>query len=176
MGTFGDIAGPFVDSRRLWPAGQRQRVRARSAHGLAVVAAFGLACGVAGCGGNFNSSDLLVDPGRYAMYKCDDLVARWKAVTGREKELRALMARADQTGAGVVVGSLAYHSELDAVVGDERLIQRAAAEKNCTLPFQPQSGPLPSGVPQAGLAPTSQPSSPAGQPQSTDYQGDHGIR
>jgi len=168
MGFFGDNVGSLVDSGRRWRAAGPPRIRARSAPGLAVFLASGLACGLAACGGNLNGSDLLVDPGRYAMYKCDDLAARWKAVVSREKELRALMARADQTGGGVVVGSLAYRGELDVLTGHERLIQRAAAERNCALPFQAQSGPLP---PAAQAAPN-----PPGQPQSTVYQSDQGIR
>jgi hypothetical protein len=156
MGIFGDTAGLRIDSSGglVWAARNRPRARTKAAGLFALFVALGLCCGLAGCGGNFSGTDLLVDPGRYTVYKCEDLVARWKAVTAREKDLHGLMAKAEQTGGGVVVGSLAYRTELETVMGDERLLQRAAADKNCTLPYQGQGG----------------------QPQGAGYQSDQGIR
>jgi hypothetical protein len=169
MGIFGDTARPPV-AARLDPAGRmRGRVRA-----FVLFVVLDLACGLAGCAGNVTGSDFLVDPGHYAAYKCDDLIKRWKIVTTREKELRGLIARADQNNAGVVVGSLAYRTEFDVVTGDERLLQHAAADQNCTLPYQGQSGPLQPGQPQAGQPQAGQ--LPNGQPQGTGYESDHGIR
>ncbi|HZC57955.1 MAG TPA: hypothetical protein VE396_18205 [Xanthobacteraceae bacterium] len=106
-----------------------------------------------GCTSN-DSGELLIDPGRYSVYKCDELAARWKIVSTREKDLRGLMDRAGQSGGGAVVGSLAYRVDYDAVISDEKLLQRTAAEKNCGLPFQTQGG----------------------QPQNTQSQSDQGIR
>jgi uncharacterized membrane protein YebE (DUF533 family) len=116
--------------------------------------ALALAGLLAGCTSN-DSGELLIDPGRYAVYKCDDLAARWKVVLAREKELRDLMDKASQTAGGAVIGSLAYRAQYDATVSDQRLLQRTAAEKNCGLPFQTQGAP---------------------QPQSTQYQSDQSIR
>jgi hypothetical protein len=138
MGTSGDAAERLVkpSAGRLW----RQSLVYGRVYGwacrwvLAVVAA-AFACALAGCVSN-ESSELLVDPGRYSIYKCDDLAARWKVVSAREKELRGLMDRANQSGGGALVGSLAYRSDYDVMMGDERLLQRAAAEKNCGLQFQ----------------------------------------
>ena len=129
---------------------------------------FGVACALFGCTSN-DSGELLIDPGRYAVYKCDDLAARWKIVSAREKELHGLMDRAAQSNGGAVVGSLAYRVDYDAVVSDERLLQRTAAEKNCGLPFQTpsiQAQPL-----RAQSAPP-----PAAPPPSPQYQSDQGIR
>jgi hypothetical protein len=103
------------------------------------VAAFAFVAALGGCTSN-DSGELLIDPGRYSIYKCDDLAARWKLVSAREKELRGLMDKAGQSGGGVVVGMLAYRAQYDAVVSDERLLQRTAAEKNCGLSFQSQNG------------------------------------
>ncbi len=91
-----------------------------------------LGAGLAGCGAGGGPGSLLVDPGHYSAYHCNDLAARWKVLVAREKELRELMERADQGGGGAVIGSLAYRPEYDAVLGEERLLQRTAAEKNCT--------------------------------------------
>jgi hypothetical protein len=117
---------------------------------------FGIAAvafALAGCTSK-DSGELLIDPGRYAIYKCDDLATRWKVVSAREKELRGLMDRAAQANGGAVVGSLAYRVDYDAVISDERLLQRTAAEKNCGFTFQFQNS----------------------QPQSTQFQSDQTIR
>ncbi len=117
------------------------------------VAAVALAPALAGCTSN-DRDEFLIDPGRYAVFKCDDLAARWKLVSTREKELRGLMDRANQSGGGAIVGSLAYRADYNVVIEDEGLLQRTAAEKNCGLSFQTQSG----------------------QPQSTQFQSDQSIR
>ena len=130
--------------------------------------ALALAGALFGCTSN-DSGELLIDPGRYAVYKCDDLAARWKIVSAREKELRGLMDRAAQSNGGAVVGSLAYRVDYDAVVSDERLLQRTAAEKNCGLPFQ-----TPSIQAQPLQAQGAQP--PAAPPPGPQYQSDQGIR
>jgi len=85
-----------------------------------------------GCGGNGVGS-WLVDPGRYDAYHCNDLVTRWKALTDREMELRALMERASQSGTGAVVGAVTYRTEYETVLAEEKLVQRDAGDKNCEL-------------------------------------------
>jgi hypothetical protein len=158
MGLCSDIAERPVTSLagRIWPRAHIPRGRAW----LAVVA---LAGALGGCTSN-DSGELLIDPGRYSIYKCEDLATRWKVVTAREKELRGLMDKASQSNGGAVVGSLSYRVDYDAVISDERLLARAAAEKNCGLPFQTQSGPSTSSPPQGG------------QPQNTQFQSDQSIR
>jgi hypothetical protein len=173
MGIFGDSAGlrliddALIDKSRTGP---RQRGTRAIPRDFAWLAALGLACALCGCAGN-DSGALLIDPGRYELFKCDDLATRWKLVSAREKELRALMDRASQTGGGTVIGSLAYRSDYETVLSDERLLQRTAAAKNCPLSFQvpgmaPQPVPLQAGPPQAGQ----------GGSQNTTYQSDQGIR
>jgi hypothetical protein len=136
--------------------------------GLASLTIVALACALSGCTSN-DSGELLIDPGRYAVYKCDDLAARWKIVSAREKELRGLMDRASQSSGGAVVASLSYRVDYDAVISDERLLQRTAAEKNCGLPFQ-----TPSIQAQPAQAPSAQPQTAA--PPSPQYQSDQSIR
>ncbi len=93
---------------------------------------------LAGCSSGAGS--LFVDPGHYSAYHCNDLAAQWKILVAREKELRALMDRADQGGGGgAVIGSLAYRADYESVRSDEQLVQREAAEKNCNSATQFQS-------------------------------------
>src|SRR5208282_2757439 len=57
-----------------------------------------------GCSMRDGTGSLLVDPGRYSAYHCNDLAARWKVLVAREKDLRSLMAKADEGGGGAVIG------------------------------------------------------------------------
>jgi hypothetical protein len=118
----------------------RRRVRQRAAsrvrwrHALSGFALFTLA----GCGSD-GAGALFVDPGRYAFYHCDDLEARRKVLAARETELRNLMQKASETAAGSVIGSISYRSEYDSVVAEQKLLQRNAAEKNCSFASPLQS-------------------------------------
>ena len=91
-------------------------------------ALFGLGmAALAGCGMTDDPGSLLIDPGRYSAYHCDDLAARWKGLVAREKDLRALMDKADQTAGGAVIGSLAYRTDYE--FGDRR--RAAVATDGC---------------------------------------------
>jgi len=93
---------------------------------------------LAGCSNG--AGTILIDPGRYSAYHCNDLATRSKVLVAREKELRGLMDRADQGGGGgAVIGSLAYQTDYESVLSEERLLQRTAAEKNCNSTTQFQS-------------------------------------
>ena len=125
---------------RAWRAGQGtvtkptpalSRRRARLGRSFLLCAAAGLA--LAGCGGGNGPGSWLVDPGRYEAYHCNDLVTRWKSLTDREKELRALMDKASQSGTGAVIGAVAYRSDYESVLTEEKLVQREANEKKCEL-------------------------------------------
>jgi hypothetical protein len=87
-----------------------------------------------GCGLSTDGAGaLFVDPGRYTLYHCDDLAARRKVLIARENELRGLIERAGESPGGAVIGSFAYRSDYDSVLAEEKLLQRNAAEKNCSL-------------------------------------------
>jgi hypothetical protein len=93
-----------------------------------------------GCGLSTDGAGaLFVDPGRYTLYRCDDLVARRKVLMARENELRGLIERAGESSGGAVIGSFAYRSDYDSVLAEEKLLQRNAAEKNCSFASPLQS-------------------------------------
>jgi len=89
------------------------------------------AVALGGCGLGDGAGAMFVDPGHYSAYHCNELVARWKVLVARESELRGLMDKAREGAGGGLIGSLAYRSDYDSVVTEERLVQRAAADKNC---------------------------------------------
>jgi len=97
----------------------------------AAVAAAAMA--LAGCGLGNGPASWLVDPGRYEAYHCNDLVTRWKALSDREKDLRALMDKASQSGTGAVIGTIAYRTDYESVLTEEKLVQREANDKKCEL-------------------------------------------
>jgi hypothetical protein len=89
------------------------------------------ALALTGCGASNDAGSLLIDPGRYDAYHCDELAARWKVLVAREKELKGLIDKANEGGGGAVIGSLAYRTDYESVLSEERLLQRTAADKNC---------------------------------------------
>lgn len=89
------------------------------------------AVALSGCGLGDGAGAILVDPGRYSAYHCNDLAARWKVLVARENELRGLMDKASEGGGGAVIGSLAYRSDYETVLTEQKLLQRTAAAKNC---------------------------------------------
>jgi hypothetical protein len=92
-----------------------------------------LAVAVAGCGLENGPGSILVDPGHYSVYHCNDLGTQMKTLSAKEKELRGLMDKANEGGGGNVIGTLAYRADYDSVLTQERLVQREAAEKKCEL-------------------------------------------
>ena len=113
------------------PLSLRRRVRSSRSFLLCAAAAGGVA--LAGCGLGNGPGSLFVDPGRYEVYHCNDLVTRWKALTERERDLRALMEKASQSGTGAVIGAVAYRADYESVLTEEKLVQREANEKKCEL-------------------------------------------
>jgi hypothetical protein len=97
---------------------------------LSVVSLLG-ALALAGCGLSGNTGALLIDPGRYDAYHCPELATRWKVLIAREKELRGLMDKAGEGPGGAVIGSLAYRTDYESVLSEEKLLQHTADEKKC---------------------------------------------
>src|ERR1700722_17145108 len=99
---------------------------------------------LAGCSTSDGIGSFIVDPGHYSVYHCDGLAARLKVLLAREQELANLMNRASEGGGGVLIGNLAYRTDYENVVGEEKVLRRAAADKNCDLnPPPPPASPTP---------------------------------
>jgi hypothetical protein len=132
----GDIghARPKAGGRRTAPVSPPAGQSCRASYRLLT---WVVAAALAGC--TDGAGSLMVDPGRYSSYHCNDLATRWKDLVKREKELRDLMDRADQGGGGTVIGSIAYRPEYESVRSEEILLQRTATEKNCNPTTQYQS-------------------------------------
>jgi hypothetical protein len=97
-----------------------------------VLAIVFVAAAPAGCGGD-GVNAMLVDPARYNGYRCVQLVQEWTALHDREKKLRNLMDKAADGGGGTVIGAMAYRSDYQTVLEQEKLVQRAAVGRKCQL-------------------------------------------
>jgi len=101
--------------------------------GRSRLAALFAALALAGCGLSENTtSTLMVDPGHYEGYHCNELAAQWQKLEAREKDLRSLMERAQESG-NAVIGTMTYRADYETVLGEQKALQRTAAEKKCTL-------------------------------------------
>ncbi len=96
---------------------------------LYVIAAIALS----GCGSSGGPGQLLVAPGAYDAYRCNDLAKEWGALNKREAELRANIDRASQGAGGTVIGAVAYGSDYQTVLTQKKMVQQEAAAKNCEL-------------------------------------------
>jgi hypothetical protein len=119
-----DISGTILPAPAAW------RARSPVAGLWGMLLSFAVFA-LAGCGASGDPGSFLVDPGRYDAYHCNELAARWKVLVAREKELRGLIDKASEGGGGIVIGSLAYRTDYDAALSDEKLLLRTAADKNC---------------------------------------------
>jgi hypothetical protein len=94
---------------------------------------------LSGCGLSNGPGQLIVAPGTYTPYRCNDLLKQWVLLNTREQQLRDNMNRASQGGGGTVIGALAYGTDYQAVLTQKKMVQQDAAEKNCELVHNFQS-------------------------------------
>lgn len=91
------------------------------------------ASALAGCSTTDGLDSMLVDPSRYEGYNCKDLAGQLQSLDKREKDLRNLIDRADESTSGVVIGALTYRTDYQTVLADKKVLQRTMAEKKCQL-------------------------------------------
>ncbi|MGA2568102.1 MAG: hypothetical protein ABSF41_14900 [Pseudolabrys sp.] len=110
-----------------------------------------LAAGMlAGCAVSDDSlSSVLVAPGHYVLFQCDDIARTGKETVARMKELEQLMARAGTSAGGQLIGGATYGPEYETRRGALKDLRAAAIEKNCNFvpgaetPAAPASNPQP---------------------------------
>ena len=96
----------------------------------ALVVILASAC-VAGCGYNDDLASVMVAPGKFELYTCENLTIRGRETAKRERELKALMERSEQGVGGAFVNILAYRTEYLTVRGELMQLEGAASAKNC---------------------------------------------
>lgn len=113
----------------------RNRARRGRVVALALLGALGA---LSGCSGDSSITSLNIDPGRYSVYRCPQLVTRLKELDATQKKLSELMSRAADSTGGEIIGTLTYRAKYENNIADRNLVLRTAAEKSCDLeqPFQ----------------------------------------
>ena len=97
----------------------------------------------AGCSlSDASAPSMLMAPGRYIFYTCEQLTGNAKGLVARLDELEKLMAKAGSDMGGRVVSVVTYRSDYDFTRAELREVQRAGAEKNCPpMPTYPPAPP-----------------------------------
>jgi len=126
-----DLPGTSASARRRLAAALRTLV--------GPLTGFIVSLTLAACNAGGGVGALMVDPGRYTLYHCDDLATRWKALSTREAELRGLMEKASDGGGGALIGTVAYRADYESVLAEKQVLQRTAADKKCDLKTDYQS-------------------------------------
>ncbi len=109
----------------------RKHCRARSA----AVPALALAAMLAGCSsGADNMMTVFADPGKYEYHNCEQIGGQIRSWTGRERELRTLMEKAEQGAGGGFVSVIAYKQDHVAATEELRVLAATAQRKNCNTP------------------------------------------
>ena len=110
----------------------------RHRHGRLALACF-VAFALAGCATGDGVGVVFTDPGKFSAFHCKDIAARMQELGAREKELVELMNRASTGTGGAVIGVLAYRTDYETVLTEQRLLQRASADKKCEVERKFQS-------------------------------------
>ena len=113
------------------PVATAGRHRARAAP-LAVAGVVLAGVILTACSSSSDTSfSLFVEPGKYQYHTCVQIAVEMKKWSGRERELKALMDRADQSAGGAAVGLIAYKAEYVAAGEELELLQSTARSKKC---------------------------------------------
>jgi hypothetical protein len=108
------------------------RLYARGTPRIAILTGIVLSGLLFGCSlGSDSNFTLFADPGKYQYYSCDQIAAEMKTWANREKELKSLMDRAEESAGGTAVGLIAYKADYVAAGEEVDLLKATAHNKNC---------------------------------------------
>lgn len=134
---------------RMTEVVERDRTWRRGAGGpFAVVArlavAGALAAGLGACAGGMGTSigtSVFVDPAKYELYNCQQLVSTRKDINDRVIELERLMAKAETGAAGSLVSGLAYQTDYRATRAQRDDLDDRISRNNCSTELPPAAAP-----------------------------------
>lgn len=75
----------------------------------------------------------LVAPGKYQLYDCRQLTSLAAGFLNRQKELRAVNAKAE-AGGGALIAAVGYSTDIGIVEGNLDELRREVVTKNCNPP------------------------------------------
>jgi hypothetical protein len=91
---------------------------------------------LAGCSNLEDLSSVMVAPGKYESYSCQQLANNIKEAAARERELKGLMQKAVKDTTGPLVSAVAYDSEYLTTYGELRQLRETAERKHCEPQWQ----------------------------------------
>jgi hypothetical protein len=98
----------------------------------ALAGAIALASLAAGCGSFGDPAGYaVVTQDKFDFMTCPEIVGQRTGLLGREKQLAGLLEKAETGTGGVIVGALAYRSELGSVRTQLAVANRAVQQKGC---------------------------------------------
>lgn len=84
-----------------------------------------------GCAAGSDGGGLFVDPAKYALYDCAQLLPQRKTEAARVAELQALMMKAESGPAGGIMSELAYRSDLVSAQASLKAAEAAWERNRC---------------------------------------------
>jgi hypothetical protein len=88
-----------------------------------------------GCSSSLDSRfTVFADPGKYDYYSCDQIAGMQKHWSGRERDLKQLMDKAEQSSSGAVVNVIAYQADYVSAREELKVLEATARTKNCKPP------------------------------------------
>jgi hypothetical protein len=91
-----------------------------------------VAAALGGCASVYETvGDPYVSPGKFNFLRCEDIAKRLADAQSRDRELRALMERANNGTGGSAVNVFVYGPDLEGIDAEMRLLRRTAGEKRC---------------------------------------------
>jgi hypothetical protein len=91
------------------------------------------AIALSGCASDETAGRFLVSPDKYQFYDCGALAREARSYASRQREIEALMIKAESDAGGRFVSTQVYRPEYLQLVGMMGQIRKTAAEKNCNL-------------------------------------------
>lgn len=104
---------------------------------VSVVGAALLAVMLGGCATGNIVGSAFVDPSKYDLYDCKQLITARDGANARANELEALIAKAETGAAGTLVSGLAYQSDYAAARAQRDLIDQKLASNDCAAELAP---------------------------------------
>lgn len=91
--------------------------------------------GCVGATGNADDalSGFVTEPGKFALFNCQQITDQASAVAARQNQLQALMSKARIWPDGLLVSEIAYRPEQLSLRGDINELRHEAAAKNCKI-------------------------------------------
>jgi hypothetical protein len=96
----------------------------------------------AGCAGDA-AEQFLVRPGRFDYLSCAEIAKASEAGARRERDLKALIDRAEKESFGVLMAAASYRGEYLQAQGEQTMLAEVARQKNCGAERSPPAAPAP---------------------------------